>query len=203
MDKPKISADEFLNNDKRKKIYCTNCGKELLEEDNFCLNCGKNLKNNNKSNKKTKKIIIFSIVLIAIIAIVGGILLINQEDNFPVEVVAGGETFHLPEGYVLYDSIDDEYGVSNVYNSDNSGIMIGIQVYPLSMEEAIANIEKTGNIIYDYNASFGGYSGIRWGNSLVQTFTFERNGKTIDISISPLNENEFKEYEDYIPKIIE
>ncbi|WP_441000765.1 TM2 domain-containing protein [Fodinibius sp. SL11] len=35
-------------------MYCTNCGEEVSQEDNFCQNCGSEVKSNNKAEKETE-----------------------------------------------------------------------------------------------------------------------------------------------------
>lgn len=35
-------------------MYCTNCGEEVSQEDNFCQNCGSEVKSNNKAVKETE-----------------------------------------------------------------------------------------------------------------------------------------------------
>ncbi|MGL6298252.1 MAG: zinc-ribbon domain-containing protein [Methanobacteriaceae archaeon] len=180
------------------KGFCSHCGERLLEDDKFCTKCG-------KSRGISKNMLIIGAIALIGVILVGGYLgyttykTMEFDNKFPVELTLGGQTFYLPEGYILYDEMkDDEYGVANVY-SNNSSILISIHVYPLSLEEATANIKNSYYHIYDYNASFGGYSGLKWGNSIAQQFTFERNGKCVDIGLPPLDESEFNEY---VTKII-
>ncbi len=71
MGKPKISSDEFLNDNKQERFFCNECGEKLLEDDNFCPNCGKNFDDNDNSNEKSKKFIIGAIALVTIILIGG------------------------------------------------------------------------------------------------------------------------------------
>ncbi|MDL2246051.1 hypothetical protein LJB96_00380 [Methanobrevibacter sp. OttesenSCG-928-K11] len=71
MDKPHMSADDFLKH-YNKPGFCDNCGEKLVDKDDkFCHSCGKNFESNEMPEENNTKIIIGSIVLIAII-IVGG-----------------------------------------------------------------------------------------------------------------------------------
>ena len=54
-------------------MFCTNCGNQLNNNDNFCPNCGHNIKKINKKNIKEDNSIIY--ILISIILIIAYIFL--------------------------------------------------------------------------------------------------------------------------------
>lgn len=132
MPKPRISADDFLNDDK-KLGFCDNCGEKLVDsDDKFCHNCGKNFKNNEIPNEKSKKIIIGAIALIAII-IVGGYFAYSayqtsefdrNYSNYLANTALSGENVNLASDVYVnpYSSIYTAKYVKSAINYNNLAI---------------------------------------------------------------------------------
>lgn len=76
-------------------MYCSNCGKEVDEKDNFCKNCSSTLKAKSKKinfNKKYTKYFVVGFSLICIFIAVYFIVLNNSKPkNFDLSVFAIGE----------------------------------------------------------------------------------------------------------------
>lgn len=68
-------------------MKCSNCGMNLVGDENICSNCGRQLlnineNNNYQKNDKTKKVIIISLLLIVVILLaITSLLLINDNGN--------------------------------------------------------------------------------------------------------------------------
>lgn len=85
-----------------KKVFCSNCGKELGEEQKFCANCGAAVEGNesNKEEKKVKKkgkkkFIFFG----GIVVIIASILALSGGKKYKIEVREGEKLIETKEDY--------------------------------------------------------------------------------------------------------
>jgi len=202
MPKSKISADEFLNNEKNRGFFCDKCGEKLLKGDKFCPNCGKSFEDNKKSNNTNKNLIIVIIALVAILIVIGGILSTNLSNNsFSNVVDVGGIEFNIPEDFTLTDSnyndVGKEYGVNSpgfkMYSSvyENGSSYIGMIVTPYSTRSLADNrisLIQEGNEVQD--TVIGEYSGFKVLGSDKNAFVFKKNEAMIYLIVSPDLEND-------------
>ena len=153
-------------------------------------------------NKKYRITGLILIVVLATIMISGCIGDDNPtNDKFTNEVIVKGETFYLPDGYVLTDtSIGSDYeeytysnGTNNIYIAYFTGSVAKI-LSDDKLNQRISNIKE--------DITYNGYDGYTTtytlnGGNVYKLFTFEKNGKTFDIQIdNSLN------FEEYIVKIL-
>lgn len=100
-------------------MYCSNCGKEVDEKDNFCKNCSSTLKAKSKKinfNKKYTKYFVVGFSLICIFIAVYFIVLNNSKPkNFDLSVFAIGENLEDFMEANKGGKLTEEHSIETIY----------------------------------------------------------------------------------------
>lgn len=104
-------------------MYCSNCGKEVLNTSKFCPNCGKIVGNNNIIKMKkisNKKLLLIILVLIVIIEVCV-ISLMNSDDSRVVMIYMVGSNLESQSGLATRDLYDLDY---NKLSKNNTKVIL-------------------------------------------------------------------------------
>lgn len=111
----------------KKKTYCPNCGKEILDDGIFCSKCGTNIHTYNKTtpirkNNRTRNIIliILAIVIITSLLIIGGAYISKNDKGFKTYAFSDTCTVELPTWINFNEGAGDLNSNGNIAGSSVS-----------------------------------------------------------------------------------
>ncbi|MGL6298492.1 MAG: hypothetical protein ACRC1M_04925 [Methanobacteriaceae archaeon] len=126
--------------------------------------------------ERSKSFLILLVSLIVLVAVVSFVYINidnNGNNHYPNVVEVDGAKFYIPDGYILNETKNDNFGSVSIYSG--KGGVISIQVIPkTSLDIVKSRMLSDGYIGHD--EVIGSYSGIAYSDSLLGSFAFERNG---------------------------